>query len=88
MTDPTAYNQYGIMMTGFSSGNEHSTFGHWTNPEYQRLMQESELQRGTCRCCGEQWQDDFWSDESETLCLNCYEPEKETQSGSIADLPF
>lgn len=88
MKDPTTYNNYGRMMTGFNSGIEHSTFGHWSNPEYAQLTQESELQRGTCRCCGEQWQDDFWSDESMTLCLNCFEPEKETQAGTNTDLPF
>jgi len=33
--DRTKYSDYGRMMTGFSSGNERSFYGHWKNPEYQ-----------------------------------------------------
>lgn len=88
MSDPTKYNAYGRMMTGFNSGIEQSLFGHWSNLEYQQLMQESELQYGICRCCGEQWQDDFWSDDTKTLCLNCFEPEQSAPESTISDIPF
>jgi hypothetical protein len=47
--DITKYSDYGQMMTGFSSGNEESFYGHWTNPEYQEQemfanMSEEEYQ--------------------------------------------
>lgn len=87
MKDPTTYSNYGQMKTGFVTGNEHSLFGHWSNPEYAQLMQESEIVPGTCCRCGEQWQDDFWADDTKTICLNCdYKPEDNT--GVMIDLPF
>ena len=47
--DNTKYSDYGQMMTGFSSGNERSFYGHWKNPEYQEFdmvdnMSEEEYQ--------------------------------------------
>ena len=44
MSDPTKYNNYGRMMTGFRSGIEQSTFGHWRNPEYIEILQSEEQQ--------------------------------------------
>ena len=89
MKDPTTYSNYGQMMTGFVTGNEHRLFGHWSNPEYAQFMQESELVPGTCCRCGEQWADDFWTDDTKTICLNCdYEPETEGRTTGMLDLPF
>ena len=90
MKDPTTYSNYGQMMTGFVTGNEHRLFGHWSNPEYAQLMQESEFPSmgGVCRCCGERWEDDFWSDETKTLCLNCYVEPISNTDGTLLGLPF
>lgn len=88
MKDPTTYSNYGQIMTGFVTGNEQSLFGHWSNPEYAQLMQESELVSGTCCRCGERWEYDFWTDDTKTICLNCdYEPTSNT-GGTLSDLPF
>lgn len=88
MSDPTKYNQLGRMMTGFDSGIEHSMFGHWSNPEYQQICQDALLQPGICRCCGEKWDDDFWSDETKTLCLNCYVEPIQNTNTSDSEIPF
>lgn len=44
-----------------------------------------EILKGKCRSCGEQWETDFWCDESRTLCLNCcscaYGFSKKNESG-------
>lgn len=37
------YNSHGRQQTGFDNSIDHSTFGHWTNPEYQEMCQEVEL---------------------------------------------
>lgn len=37
------YNAYGRQQTGFDNSLDHSTFGHWSNPEYQQLQQDAEL---------------------------------------------
>lgn len=46
------YNQKGRIETGFDNSLDHSTFGHWRNPEYQELNQDYELH--------EQFKDWFW----------------------------
>lgn len=38
------YDHHGRMMTGFDGPIERSTFGHWSNPEYQQLEQDHETQ--------------------------------------------
>ncbi len=87
MKDPTTYNRYSQMITGFVTGNEHSLFGHWSNPEYAQLMQEAGLAHGTCCRCGEQWTDDFWTDDTKTICLNC-DDEPVGRITGMLDLPF
>ena len=37
------YNSYGRQQTGFENSIDHSTFGHWRNPEYQEMCQEVEM---------------------------------------------
>jgi len=37
------YNLNGRIQTGFENGFDHSTFGHWRNPEYQEICQEIEM---------------------------------------------
>lgn len=37
------YNQYGREQTGFDNSIDHSTFGHWSNPEYQQICQDAEM---------------------------------------------
>ncbi len=40
------YNSYGRQQTGFDNSIDHSTFGHWRNPEYQEMCQNfEELER-------------------------------------------
>lgn len=36
------YNSYGRQQTGFDNSIDHSTFGHWRNPEYQEMCQNVE----------------------------------------------
>ena len=57
MSDPTKYNNYGRQMTGFDSGIENSTFGHWRNPEYQQLNQDCDSH--TCRVCQDEGLADY-----------------------------
>lgn len=43
---PFDYNRHGQVQTGFDNSIDHSTFGHWRNPEYQEMCQsEEETQR-------------------------------------------
>ena len=40
------YNSYGRQQTGFDNGFDHSSFVHWSNPEYQEMCQNvEELER-------------------------------------------
>jgi len=41
--DRYTYNQYGREQTGFDNSIDHSTFGHWRNPEYQEMCQDAEM---------------------------------------------
>jgi len=38
------YSEYGRQQTGFDNAIDHSTFGHWSNPEYQLLDNEQEIE--------------------------------------------
>jgi len=37
------YNNKGSQATGFSNSLDHKSFGHYSNPEYTRLMQEGAM---------------------------------------------
>lgn len=38
------YSEYGRQQTGFDNAIDHSMFGHWSNPEYQELDNEQEIE--------------------------------------------
>lgn len=67
MSDPTKYSNYGRQTTGFDSGIENKTFGHWSNPEYQQLCNNDD--RPICEKCGDLGMADYGFGES--VCVDC-----------------
>lgn len=54
-------------MTGFESDIERSTFGHFTNPEYQNL--QNTKQEAFCKTCGDTGS--VQSDFGVAMCVDC-----------------
>lgn len=67
MEDPTKYNMIGRQMTGFNSEIERSTFGHYTNPEYQMINNDDPVP--LCKSCGDTGC--VTSDFGAAICVDC-----------------